>query len=125
MAAEISDTALKLAFLSLHLQWFADQTIVADIDPPTRWVMSEWELIECFRQKIQGKVLPYKDVGPGYKIDVDTTAFPSVWGVFLHSYLRDTVIGRQWFQDQGILVDDPTWQKTLEWYHVRETQRLT
>jgi hypothetical protein len=34
-------------FVDLHLGWFQDQTIVADIDPPTQWVMSEWELIEC------------------------------------------------------------------------------
>lgn len=111
-------------FVNLHLQWFADQTIVADIDPPTRWVMSEWELIECFRQTVQGQILPYKDIGSGYQVNADINPHGVDRDVFVHSYLRDIMIGREWFQDQGVLVDERIWQKSLAWYDVRERQRL-
>jgi hypothetical protein len=111
-------------FVDLHLQWFQDQTIVADIDPPTRWVMSEWELIECFRQMVQGHNLPYLELGSGYQTDVDLNTVNEANGVFLHSYLRDTMIGAQWFQNHGISVDDGIWQKSLAWYDARERQRL-
>jgi hypothetical protein len=110
-------------FIDLHLAWFRDQTIVADIDPPTRWVMSEWELIECFRQIVQKEILPYQDIGSGYQIDVDITTLNPAAPVFLHSYLRDTEIGSQWFRDQGISVDTLIWKKSIEWYDVIEKQR--
>lgn len=118
------ESRFKGDFVDLHLQWFADQTIVADIDPPTRWVMSEWELIECFRRMVQGQILPYKDLGSGYQIDVDISGLDSNSDMFLHSYLRDTSIGPQWFQDRDILVDDNIWQKSLAWYDARERQKL-
>lgn len=118
------ESRFRRDFVDLHLGWFQDQTIVADIDPPTRWVMSEWELIECFRQMVQGQRLPYVELGSGYNIDVDLTDINVVNGVFLHSYLRDTAIGSQWFEDQGIDVDHHIWQKSLAWYDHRERQKL-
>lgn len=113
-------------FVDLHLRWFTDQTIVADIDPPTRWVMSEWEVIECFRQMIQGKILPYKDLGSGYQIEhIEHIAqIESGPGIFIHSYKRDTDIGRSWFEDQGLTIPDKTWQSSLDWYHAREVLKL-
>jgi hypothetical protein len=111
-------------FVDLHLGWFQDQTIVADIDPPTRWVMSEWELIECFRQMVLGQQLPYHELGSGYQTDVDLYKVNGCNGIFLHSYQRDTVIGRSWFRDQGIAVPDPIWQQAQTWHHAREVQRL-
>lgn len=110
-------------FVDLHLRWFADQTIVAYIDPPTRWVMSEWEVIECFRQRIQGKILPYQDLGSGYRIEHIAQVKPGP-GIFIHSYKRDTDIGRAWFEDQGLAIPDRIWQSSLDWHHVREVQRL-
>ena len=86
--------------------------------------MSEWELIECFRQMIQGHRLPYLELGSGYQTDVDLNNVNEANGVFLHSYLRDTVIGSQWFQDQGIPIDARIWQKSLAWYDTREVQKL-
>ena len=111
-------------FVDLHLGWFQDQIIVADIDPPTRWVMSEWELIECFRQMVLGQQLPYHELGSGYQTDVDLDRVNESNGIFLHSYQRDTVIGGTWFRDQGIAVPDPIWQQAQTWHHAREVQRL-
>jgi len=111
-------------FVDLHLGWFQDQTIVADIDPPTRWVMSEWELIECFRQMVLDQRLPYHELGSGYQTDVDLDTVNGSNGIFLHSYQRDTVIGGTWFRDQGIAVPDPIWQQAQTWHHAREVQRL-
>ena len=111
-------------FLRLHLSWFQDQTIVADIDPPTKWVMSEWELIECFRQMVQGHVLPYKDIGSGYQIENIPQITPRP-NIFIHAYKRDTDVGRLWFEQQGVTIADPIWQRSLEWYYAREIQNLT
>jgi hypothetical protein len=111
-------------FVDLHLGWFQDQTIVADIDPPTQWVMSEWELIECFRQMVQGQRLPYHDLGSGFQIDADLEKIRDEHGIFLHSYKRDAVIGPSWFRDQGLAVPDPIWQRALAWYDAREARRL-
>lgn len=111
-------------FVDLHLGWFQDQTIVADIDPPTRWVMSEWELIECFRQMVLGQRLPYHELGSGYQTDVDLDNADHSNGIFLHSYQRDTVIGRTWFRDQGVAVPDPIWQQAQTWHDAREVRRL-
>lgn len=110
-------------FVSLHLGWFHDQTIVADIDPPVRWVMSEWELIECFRQIVQNQKLPYHDIGSGYQIDAEIGR-PGR-DVFVHSYLRDSSISPLWFAQQGVAVDDHVWNKSLAWYDARERQKLT
>ena len=111
-------------FVDLHLTWFADQTIVADIDPPTRWVMSEWELIECFRQQVQGEFLSYQDIGSGYQIESLAQITPGP-GMFIHSYQRDKDVGRAWFEDQGITISDAIWQRSLGWYHAREILKLT
>jgi hypothetical protein len=111
-------------FVDLHLAWFQDQTIVADIDPPTRWVMSEWELIECFRQMVQGHRLSYREIGSGYQIDADWQKAKGRKDIFLHSYQRDTEIGHAWFQDRGITVPESIWQKSQTWYQVRERQRI-
>jgi hypothetical protein len=111
-------------FVELHLSWFQDQTIVADIDPPTQWVMSEWELIESFRQKVQNRILPYRDLGSGYQIHVDPNTIEEPNGVFLHSYMRDIAIGPTWFSDQGVCVKDDVWQRATLWHDVREVQRL-
>ena len=110
-------------FVDLHLGWFQDQTIVADVDPPTRWVMSEWELIECFRQMVLGQQWPYHELGSGYQIDADLHNLHQANGIFLHSYQRDVMIGQNWFESQGIAVKDAVWQQALRWHDVREVQR--
>ena len=111
-------------FVDLHLGWFQDQTIVADINPPTRWVMSEWELIECFRQMVLGQQVPYHELGSGYQLDAYQPTGTLENGIYIHSYQRDTEIGQTWFRNQGISVPDQIWQQAQTWYDVREVQRL-
>jgi hypothetical protein len=111
-------------FLDLHLAWFADQTIVADIDPPTRWVMSEWELIECYRRFVQGDVLEFEDLGSGYQIGSVDAVMDDRAGIFVHSYQRDTEIKLTWFQEQGLEIDDAIWTRNQDWYMAREVRRL-
>ena len=111
-------------FVDLHLAWFQDQTIVADIDPPTRWVISEWELIECFRQMVQGHRLPYREIGSGYQIGAQLQKTKGRKNIFLHSYQRDTEIGPAWFRDRAVTVPESIWQKSQTWYEVRERQRI-
>lgn len=104
----------KRDFVDLHLEWFQNQTIVADIDPPDRWVMSEWELIECYRRYVLNQTWPFVDIGSGYPIDVKFDA--SMSNFFFHSYQRDAEIGHTWFASQGLAVDTATWEKSTAWY---------
>jgi hypothetical protein len=109
-------------FVELHLAWFADQTIVADIDPPDRMVMSEWEIIECYRRYVLGMELPMLDIGSGYQLDVDFKDLNSQH-IFLHSYLRDAEVGRKWFEDSGLQIDDDVWYRLQKWYEHKESNR--
>ena len=108
-------------FVTLHLNWFDDQTIVADISPPTRWVMSEWELIESFRRNVLDQDWPFLDIGSGYPIDCDLQAQQGGINVFHHAYLRDAEIGPKWFQDHGIEIDSMTWTRSQHWYDQHES----
>jgi hypothetical protein len=106
-------------FLQAHLDWFADQTIVANWDPPDRWVMSEWELIECFRRYVKKQLLPIIDVGSGYKINVDINQKKNI---FLHSYQRDPEIPGDWFHTHGIEIHPDIWSRICTWYDHYEGQ---
>lgn len=107
-------------FVDLHLTWYQDQTIVADIDPPTRWVMSEWELMECFRRYVMCEIWPYNALGSGYQI-----AAAAMSHGFTHSYQRDTEIGEPWFQQQGIPADPDLWHNMCAWSVAQESHRST
>ena len=102
-------------FIQLHLDWFNDQTIVADFNPPIKMVMSEWELIECYRRYVLGINWPFVEIGSGYGTDVDLTRVDTK-NLFRHSYKRDTEIGKSWFQQQGLKINDDIWQRQSEWY---------
>jgi hypothetical protein len=106
-------------FVQAHLAWFDDQTIVADIDPPDRWVMSEWELIECYRCHVRAHDPEFVDVGSGYQLDVDISAL-NTNNIFQHSYKRDTEIGAAWFVEQGQEIDQHTWLRSGAWYDTVE-----
>lgn len=108
-------------FVRLHLDWFADQTIVADINPPDRMVMSEWELMECYRRYVQGIEWPFQVTGSGYSIDIDTADKQQGKNLFRHSYQRDSEIGLAWFRDHAVNVTDDVWAKSLAWYHAQPT----
>ena len=112
-------------FVRCHLDWFADQTIVAYIEPPDRWVMTEWELIESFRRYVQGHLLPFLEVGSGYALDIDMEDKQQGQNLFRHSYRRDSEIGISWFRQNSVTVDDDIWQKSRDWYALREAPHRT
>jgi hypothetical protein len=103
-------------FVRLHLDWFQDQTIVADWDPPVRMTMSEWELIECYRRYVLGIDLPFQDIGSGYPLDTDVSQLAQKENIFVHAYRWDTEIGTAWFEDQGLIIDSDVWSRALDWY---------
>jgi len=103
-------------FVRLHLDWFQDQTIVADHDPPDRMVMSEWELMECYRRYVLRDVRPFHDVGSGYPHDIDRSRIAQTHDVFRHAYRWDSEIGSAWFESRGLAVDPDTWQRSQQWY---------
>lgn len=102
-------------FVQLHLDWFDDQTIVADIDPPDRMVMSEWELIECFRRYVLLEQWPLIEIGSGYPLLVDTTNKQQGKNLFRHSYQRDTQIGQHWFEVNEVHVPSQIWNNSQLW----------
>lgn len=108
------------SFIDLHLRWFQDQTIVADITPPVRWVMTEWELIESYKKYVLAQDWPMLEVGSGYPLDVDITAKQNGENLFQHSYQRDSEIGAEWFQSYDVDVRHDVWQRSNDWYNYRE-----
>lgn len=109
-------------FLKLHLQWFRDQTIIAYEDPPTRMIMTEWELLECYRHHVQGTDFKLVDYGSGYDIYTNTSML-SDSALFRHSYKRDTGIMREWWAQQAISIPNDLWQKSCQWQIANEPHR--
>lgn len=101
-------------FLQLHLDWFEDQSIIGYEDPPTRMIMTEWELIECYRRYILGQDLPMVDVGSGYPIEQNTSTCTEMV-VYKHSYKRDFAVGRDWFESQLGALPDSLWSSIELW----------
>jgi hypothetical protein len=97
-------------FVQAHLAWFQDQTIVANWDPPVRWVMSEWELIECYRRYVLDQSWPLIDIGSGYGIDCE------IRDGFHHTYQRDTEMSWQIFPTRGQQIDPVIWARAQAWY---------
>lgn len=109
-------------FLQLHLDWFQDQSIVADHDPPDRMCMSEWELIECFRRYVQGHAWPFREVGSGYSIHYEREDIPQQQDVFLHAYQWDCEIGRARFDTMQMAMSDAVWQCSEQWYQYQRAK---
>lgn len=104
-------------FVHLHLDWFQDQTIVADHDPPDRMTMSEWELIECFRRYVLDQHWPLRDIGSGYAMHLARDSIHQQQDLFRHAYQWDAEIGEAQFDAMGITVSETTWQRCVEWHH--------
>lgn len=110
-------------FVDLHTRWFHDQTIVGMHEDSTKWNMSEWELIEVFREEILKEHLPRNDIGAGYPVDADMTKIDLSAPVYRHGYIRDTQTSVDWFIKQGIDIDDRLWHNSRKWLEVREPWR--
>lgn len=102
-------------FVSLHVAWLKNQTIVADCTPPVKLAMSEWELIECYRRFVLGIKLPFKEVGSGYQLDTDISNLKRDQDVFFHAYLDDAEIDLDWLQRHS-KVDPEIWVRSAEWF---------
>ena len=102
-------------FVSLHCDWFKDQTILAFEDPPRRMSMSEWELIEAFRDQILLHRRPTVDIGSGYPLDVPSKNLTEANNVFRHGYLRDAQMPLEWYASRGLRVNDDIWQRSCQW----------
>jgi len=110
-------------FVSLHLDCFQDQRIVAFVDPPDRMTMSEWELMECYRRYIRKDMWPLVDIGSGYRTDIEDGAITQTENIFRHAYRRDSEIGQAWFQDRGLHIPSQIWQRSLAWYEHQKSDR--
>jgi hypothetical protein len=109
-------------FLKLHLDWFRDQTIIAFEDPPQRMIMTEWELIECYRHFVQGTDFKLVDYGSGYDINVNTGMLKDT-ALYRHSYRRDTAIPREWWAKHRLDIPEDIWQKARDWQVTCEPSR--
>lgn len=110
-------------FVDLHIRWFHDQTIVGMHEDPTKWSMSEWELIEVFRDQVLGEKLPTDDsMGAGYPIDTDISDLDLSRPTYKHGYIRDSQTTPDWFVKQGIDVSK-SWQHSRRWLETREPWR--
>lgn len=110
-------------FLQLHLDWFDDQTIIAFEDPPTKMIMTEWELIEGYRHFVLKQPLPLLNIGSGYPIYTHTNAIDNDGGIYRHGYKRDTSMDREWFEQQGLPIPDKIWNDSIAWKQAIEPDR--
>ncbi len=106
-------------FVELHIQWFNNQTIVAYEPDPIHMNMTEWELIEIYRQDFTDDDFPLIDIGGGYPLLHDVSKEHNQYGVYRHGYTRDTKIAKDWFANQ-MPIDDDLWQKALRWQAHRD-----
>lgn len=74
--------------------------------------VSEWELIENFKQHVLGKELKLVKYAPHdvANVDADLNFFSHQ---FLTCYSTDQVFGRNWFAERGITVSDEIWKILL------------
>ncbi len=110
-------------FVDQHIKWFHDQTIVGMHPDPNKWNMSEWELIEVFREQVQGLHLPRNVIGGGYPVDADISDLDLSRPTYRHGYIRDSQIASGWFTDQGVNIDSTVWQQCRRWLEAREPWR--
>lgn len=110
-------------FTQLHLDWFRDQTIIAYEDPPVKMIMTEWELIECFRHFVLKHQWPLLEIGSGYPLYMNTSALINHGGLFRHGYMRDASIDLDWLKCQNITVPDDVWATCQEWQRDQEPWR--
>lgn len=101
-------------FLKLHLQWFRDQSIIAFEDPPQRMIMSEWELIECYRHYVTHEPCQFLELGSGYSIDMNITSFMDPV-LYKHSYKRDAQVGKAWFDQEFQVIPQQLWDQAEQW----------
>lgn len=71
--------------------------------------MSEWELIENFKQKVQAKELNLVKYAP-HRLNDPSANLKYFDHQFLTCYNTDSDLGREWFVDQGIQTTDRIWQ---------------
>lgn len=105
--------------MDLHLRWFRDQTIIAYEDPPQRMIMTEWELIECYRRYVCHHDGDFLQAGSGYPLDLDLDSLRDPV-LYRHSYLRDSDIALEWFEHRLGAVPDHLWQHITDWVNQYE-----
>lgn len=111
-------------FVEQHIKWFHDQTIVGMHPDPNKWNMSEWELIEVFREQVQGQHLPRDDsMGGGYPVDANIDNLDLSQPIYRHGYIRDSQIASDWFGARGININPAVWQRCRTWLETREPWR--
>jgi len=76
--------------------------------------LSEWELIEVYRQQISDSPRPCKLTDAGNHTFGETITNPGF--KYRHSSMKDDEIGRGWFQYFGVPITDELWQKSQEWH---------
>lgn len=116
------ETIHQKNFLQLHLDWFQDQSIIGFEDPPTRMIMSEWELIECYKTYVQQIPLQLIELGSGYAIDQNTVNCPEPV-IYKHSYQRDVSIGKSWFDSVLGKIPTDLWNSAEAWATAHEPGR--
>lgn len=110
-------------FVDQHITWFNDQTIVGMHEDPEKWNMSEWELIEVFRQEVLKSNYPKYPIGAGYPLDTDISHLDLSVPTYRHGYIRDSQINPEWFESQGLHIDQQLWAQSRRWLEDREPWR--
>jgi hypothetical protein len=110
-------------FMNLHLEWFANKTIVAYSQNTTDQIMTEWELIELYRHYVLKQTVPFSDIGSGYPL-MHRIPVTEEHSLYRHSYQRDCEIPVAWFEKRGITIPQAVWGRSLAWTQHNEPDRF-
>lgn len=96
--------------LDLHHELIQSGEIVAYEPTKTKMAMSEWKLIEVYRQQFSGNPLPVKHTGPGSHTLTHTSGLSGL--PIRHSSMKDYELGKEWFGHQHLVIDAELWNKS-------------
>lgn len=98
-------------FVKHHIDLCNRQEIVGYDPTAKKMVMSEFELIECYRAYISDQPKPIRSTASAHTYCLT----PSLDQPYRHSSLKDWQLGYDWLQAQGLITNDQYWQKSQEW----------
>lgn len=101
----------QTSMLDYHCELFRTQGIVGYMPEGDRMVMHEWDLIEAWNHLHRPGRYRLELTGSGYQIQMDTTGFQHPR--FRHNSMLDRDLGKEWFEQQDILISDDLWHKIM------------
>ena len=97
-------------FVQMQIDMCNRGDIVAYDPECKKMIMSEFELIECFRAYISNQAMPIQFVGSNHTYTLNCQGTYQ----YRHSSLPDWALGHLWLQSQGLTITEHEWQMSKQ-----------